>query len=113
MIQKSEILPPNWDDIDNESQHNPLNCPWTITSGNDTLTVVNTCLNWNFDYDYWIRVTAQPERNPNISKQIDIIKHNPLIVSLSEAPDDYEEIPELYLHSYQLHILGELLDSLF
>ena len=26
MPQKSENLPPNWDDIDDECQHIPLNC---------------------------------------------------------------------------------------
>ena len=113
MPQKSGNLPPNWDDIDDECQHFPLNCPWVITSGIETLTVLITCLKWTFNYDCWIRVTAHPEGNPNISKQIDIIKHNPLLVSLSEALDDYENFPEPHLNSYQLHILGELLDSLF
>ena len=113
MQQKSESLPPNWDDIDDESQHIPMNCPWTITSGNETLTVVITCLKWTFSYDFWITVTAQPERNLNISKQIDINMHNPFLVSLSEALDDCEDFPEPHLNSYQFHILGELLDSLF
>ena len=72
MPQKSEKLPPNWDDIDDECQHIPLNCPWTITSDNESLTVVITCLKWTFNYDFWIRVTAHPEGNPHISKQIDI-----------------------------------------
>ena len=58
MPQKSENLPPNWDDIYDECQHIPLNCSWTITSGNGTLTVVLTCLKWTFNYDFWIRVTA-------------------------------------------------------
>ena len=78
-----------------------------------TLTVVITCLKWTFNYDFWIRVTAHPEGNPNISKQLDINKHNPLLVFLSEALDVYENFSEPHLNSYQLHILGELLDSLF
>ena len=89
MPQKSVNLPPNWVDIDDECQHIPLNCPWTITSGNETLTVVITCLKWTFNYDFWIRVTAHPDGNPNILKQGDIIKHNPLLGSLSEALDEY------------------------
>ena len=113
MPQKIENVPPIWDDIDDECQHIPLNCPWTITSENETLTVVITCLIWTFNYDFWIRVTAQQEGNPNISKQIDINKHNPLLESLSEALDDYEDCTEHHLISYQLHIHGELLDSLF
>ena len=113
MPEKSESLTPNWDDIDDECQQVPLNCPWTITSGDETLTVVISCLKWTFTYEFWIRVTAHPEGNPNFSKQIDIIKHNPLLVSLSEALDDYEDFLELHINSYQLHVLGELLDSLF
>ena len=113
MPETSENLPPNWDDIDDECQHIPLNCPRTITSGNETLTVVITCLKRTFNYDFWIRVTAHPEGNPNISKQTDINKHNPLLVSLSEARDDYEHFPEPHLNSYQIYIFGELLDYLF
>ena len=113
MPQKSETLPPNWDDIDDECQHFPLNCPWIITSGTETLTVVLTCLKWTFRYDFWIRVTAHPEGNTNIPKQRDINKHNPLLESLSKALDEYEGFPEPHLNSYQLHFLGELLDSLF
>ena len=112
MPQKLEKLPLNWDVIDDECQHVPLNCPWTITSGNETLTVVITCLNSTFNHDIWIRVTVHPEENPIVSKQIDINKRNPLLESLSEALDDYKDFPEPQLNSYQVDILGELLDSL-
>ena len=110
MPQKAESLPPNWDDIDDECQHIPLYSQWTITSENETFTVVFTCLIWTFNYDFWIRMTAHSQRNPKISEQIDINKHNPLLVSLSEALDDYD-FPKPHLNSYQLHILGELLDT--
>ena len=67
-------------------------------------SIVIICMKWTFIYDFWIRVTAHPERNPNILKQIDIIKHNPLLVSLSKALDDYEDFtespPELPPNSY-------------
>ena len=112
MPHKLENLPPNWDDIEDECQHIPLNCPWAINSENETLTVI-TCLKWTFNYDFRIRVTALPEGNPNNSKQIDINKYNSLLESLSVALDDYEDFSEPHLISYQLHILGELLDSLF
>ena len=117
MPHKLENLPRNWDDIEDECQHIPLNCPWTITSQDVTLTVVITCLTltvvitclkWTFNCDFWIRITA----HPNFSKQRDINKHHPLLASLSEALNDYEDFPEPHLN-YQLHILGELLDSLF
>ena len=113
MPQKIEILPPNWDDIDDECQHILLNCPWTITSENETLPVVITWLKWTITYDFWIRVTAHPKGKPNISKQIDINQHHLILASLSEALNDYEDFPEPHLNSYQLHTLGELLDSLF
>ena len=113
MPQKSENLPPNWDDIDNECQHIPLNCPWTITSGIETLIVVITCLKRTFNCDFWATVPVHLERNPSFSKHIDNIKHNPLLVYLSEALDDYEDFLEPHLISNQLHILGELLGSLF
>ena len=112
MPQKSENLPPNWDEINDECRHNPLNCPRTITPGNETPRVVVTCLKWTFNYDFWIRVTAHPEGNPKILKQIDINKRNPLPESLSDALDEYEDFPEPHLNFFQLHVFGELLDSL-
>ena len=94
MPQNFESLPPNWDDIDDEGHYFLLNFLWSITSENETLTVVLTCLKWAFNYDFWIRVTAHPEGNPNVSKQKNITKHNPLLESLSEALDKYEDFPE-------------------
>ena len=113
MPQKSENFLPNWDEIDDECQPITLNCPWTITSGNETLTVVIIRLKWTLNYDFWIRVTAHPEGNPNISQQIEINRHNPLLASLSEALDVHEYFPEPHINFYQLQILGELFDSLF
>ena len=113
MPQTSENLPPNWDAIDDECQHIPLNCLWTITSGNESLRVVITCIKWTFNYEFWIRVTAHPEGNPSISNQTDINKNNPLLESLSEVLDEYEDFPEPHISSYQLQSLGKLLDSLF
>ena len=94
MPQESENLPANWDDIDDECHHIPFNYPWVITSGSETLTVVITCFKWTFNYDFWIRVTAHPEGNPKISEQTNINRHNPLLSSLSEALDEYEDFPE-------------------
>ena len=100
MPYKFENLPPNWDDIEDECQHIPLNCPWTITSEGENSTVVITCLKWTFNYDFWITVTAHPEGKPIISKRIDINKHDPLLESLSEALNDYEDFPEPHLNSH-------------
>ena len=112
MPQKIENLPLKWDDIDDECQHIILNCPWTITSENETLTVVIICLKWTFNYEFWKNVTAHSEVDPHISKQKDINKHNPLLESLPEALDEYEVFSEPLLNSDQLHIFEELLDSL-
>ena len=110
---KLENLPSIWDDLEDECQHFPLDCPRTITSENEFLTVVITCLKWTFNYGFWIKVTAHPDGNPNISKQRDINKRNRLLESASEALNDYKDFPEPHLNSCQLHILGELLDSFF
>ena len=104
MPQKFGNLPPNWDDIDDECQHIPMNCPWANTSENETQTAVTTCLKWTFKYDFWISVTAHPEGNPCFSE---------LLVPLSETLDDYEDFPEPHLNSYLLYTLGKLLDYLF
>ena len=110
---KRENLPPNWDDIEDECQHIPLNCPWTITSEDKTLTFVITCLKWTLYIGFWIRVTAHSERNPITSNQLAFNKNNLLLESPLETLNDYEEIPEPHLNSHQLRILGDLLEFLF
>ena len=113
MPQNFEKFPPTWDAIGEECQHIPLTCPRAITCEYGTPAFVITSLEWTFDYDFWIRVTAHPQENPSISKQINIDKHHPLLESLSEALNDNVKIPEPHLNSLQPHILGELLDFLF
>ena len=113
MPQKVEDLPPNWDDIIEECQHIPLKCPWTITCEDGTLALIITSLERTFNFDFLIKMTAHSEENPKISKQINIDKHHPLLESLSEALKDYVKLLEPHLNSFQLHILGELLDFLF
>ena len=77
MPQEFESLTMDLDERpEDEFQHFPLNCTWTITSEDENLTVIITCLKWTSNYDLWIRVTAHPEGNRNISKQWDINKHN-------------------------------------
>ena len=82
MPQSFENFPPNWDDIEEECQHVSLNCPWAIDCEDGTLAFNINCLKWTFNDDFWIRGTAQPEENPNISQPIDIDKHHPLLESL-------------------------------
>ena len=113
MPQNFDNPPPNWDAIGEECQYVPLTCPWTITCKDGTLEFIITSLEWTFNYDFWIRMTAHSEGNPIILKQINIDKHHPLLESLSAALNDYVKLPEPHLNSLQLHNLGELLDFLF
>ena len=96
----------------NECKHVPLNCPWTITSKEETLTVIITCLKWTFNYDFCIRVTAHPEGNSEVSKQIELDDYHPLLKSLSDALNLYEAFPEPHLNPFQLEILEELIEYL-
>ena len=113
MSQNFENLPPNWDEIKEDCENISLACPWTITCKDGTLEFIITSLEWTFNYDFWIRVTAHPEGNPNNLQQINIDKYHFLLESLSEALYDYAEYSEPHLNPYQLHILGELFDFLF
>ena len=96
----------------NEWKHVPLNCPWIITSKDETLTVIITCLKWTFNYDFWVRVTVHPEGNSGISKQTDLDDHHPLLKYLSDALSQYEAFLEPHLSSFQLELLDELIDYL-
>ena len=113
MPQNFENLPPNWEDNKEDCEHISLACPWTISCKDGTLEFIITSLEWAINHDFWIRVTAHSEGNPNISKKINIDKHHFLLECLSEALNDYVGLPEPNLNSLQLHILGELLDFLF
>ena len=113
MPQNFENFPPNCDDIEEECQYVPLTRPWIITCKDGTLQFIITSLEWTFNYEFWIRVTAHSEGIPKISKQINIDKHHPLLESLLEALNNYVKLPVPHLNSLQFHILGELLDFLF
>ena len=106
MPQKFENLPPNWDDIEAECQHVSLSWPWTITSGDETPAVIITSLEWTFNDDFWIRVTAYPEGSPKFSKRIDINKHHSWLESLSEA---FSTSPEPAPTSYSWRIIRLLI----
>ena len=76
MPQNFENPPTNWEAIEEEYQHVPLPCPWAITCGDGTLAFIITSLDWIFNNDFWITVTAHPEENPIISIQINIDEHH-------------------------------------
>ena len=113
MSQNSENFPPNWDANEEECQYVPLTCPWTITCKQGTLKFIITSLEWTFNSDLWMRVTAHSEGNPNLTKQINIDNYHALLESQSEGLNDYVTFPEPHLDSFQLHILGELLHFFF
>ena len=96
-----------------DCEHISLACPWIIFCKEGNLDFIITSLEWTFNHDFWIRMTARSEGNPYVLKQTNIDKHHPLLESLSEALNDYVELPEPHLNSLQLHTLGELLDFLF
>ena len=97
---------------DEDCKHIPLNCIWPITSQDTNLTVIITCLKRTFNFKFCIRVTAYQLGSPNISKQLDLDDHHPLLRSLTDALQLYEAFPELHLNSHQLESLEELMEYL-
>ena len=95
-----------------ECKNIPINCIWNITSGDTNLTVIITCLEWTFNFEFCVRVTAYQLGSPNNSKQIDLDDHHPLLRSLTDALQLYEVFPEPHLNSHQLKDLEELMEYL-
>ena len=62
-----------------------FNCPWTITTSNESITVNIIYLKWTFNYDFWIRVEGHPQRNPKVFQLLDIDELHPLFKSLATA----------------------------
>ena len=105
MPKKSESSITHLDDLpEEECNHIPLNCIWPITSQNTNQTVIITCLKWTFNFEICSRVTAYQLGAPNISKQIDLDDHHPLLRSLTAALLLYEAFPEPHLNYHQLEI---------
>ena len=86
----------------------PLSCSWTITSRDGILTVIITCLKWTCNYDFCVRVTG----SPNVSKQVDLDDHHPLLRSSTDAPNLYKAFPEPQLNTHELDFLEELIEYL-
>ena len=80
------------DDGFDEIQH--FNCPWTITSNYESITVNITYLNWIFIYDFWTPVEIHPQGNPIASQQLDIDGPHPLFKSVAKALLNYYKFPE-------------------
>ena len=113
MPKESENSTTHLDELpEEECKHIPLNSIWPITSPDTNLTVVVTCLKWTLSFEFCVRVTAHQLGSPNISKQIDLDDHHPLLRSLTDALHLYEAFPEPHLNSHQLEILEELMEYL-
>ena len=95
-----------------DCKHIPLNYFWPINSQDTSLTVSINCLKWTSNYEFCVRVTAYPLGTPNISKQIDLDDHHPLLRSLTDALNLYEAFPEPHLNSHQFENLQELMEYL-
>ena len=98
--------------FEDECKHTPLTWPWTITSNNESLTVIITCLKWTLNNDFSVRVTAHPQGAPIVSKQIDLDDHHPLLRPLRDVPNLCEAFPAPQLSTHHIHILGELMEQL-
>ena len=70
-----------------------FNCPWTITSNNESTTVNIHYLNWTFNYDFWIGAKSHPQGNPNASQLLDIEDFHPLFKSVATALLNYYKFP--------------------
>ena len=81
--QNSVVWKTLGDDGFDEIRH--LNCSWTITANNESITVNITYLKWIVSYDFWIRVKIDPQWNPNASQLLDIDELHPLFKSLATA----------------------------
>ena len=71
----------------------------------------NLC-KWTFILEFCVRVTAYQLGAPNISKQIDLDDHHPLLRSFTDALHLYEAFPEPHLNSHQLERLEELMEHM-
>ena len=89
-----------------------FNCPWTITTSNESITVNIIYLKWTFNYDFWIRVEIHPQGNPKAFQLLDIDELHPLFKSLATALLNYYEFPGPHLTDFQVHVYGELVDHL-
>ena len=77
-------------------------CPWTITSNNESITVIITYIKLTFNYDLWVRVKIHPQENPSISRQLDINELHPLFKSLTEALLKYYNFRNSFQTSFNL-----------
>ena len=113
MPQTFQSLITKLDEIpEKECKHLPLNCLWTPTSQDISLSVIITCLKWTSNYDFCVRKTAYSLGAPNISKQIDLDDCHHLLRPLTDALNLHEAFPEPHLNSHQNEILEELIEYL-
>ena len=98
------------DDWFDEIPH--FNCPWTITTNNESITVNIINIKWTLIYDFSISVEIHPQGNPKASQLLDLDEPHPLFKSLATALLNFYEFPEPHLNEFHLHVYGELIDHL-
>ena len=86
------------DDGFDEIQH--FNCPWTITTHNESITVNIIYLKRSFNYDFWTRVEIHPQGKPKAFQLSDIFEVHPLFKSLATTLLNHYEIPEPHLTEF-------------
>ena len=114
------LLPQNFENLildldkilEDECKYLPLNCPRTVISKDESLTLIITCSKRSFNNDFYVQVTAHPQGATNVSKQLDLDDLHSLHRSLTLALDLYEAFPEPQLNTQQLKNLEELTEHL-
>ena len=81
--QNSAVWNTLGDDGFDEIPH--FNCPWTITTSNESITVNITYLKWTSNYDFWIREEIHPQGIPKAFQLLEIDETHPLFKSLATA----------------------------
>ena len=113
MPQKFERLMLDLDGtLEDECKQISINCYWTVNSKAKNLTIIITCLKWTFNYDFCVRITAIPQRAPNVSKQIDLDDDHSLLRPLTDALSIYQVFHEPHLNKHRIEILGESIEYL-
>ena len=108
--QNSVVWETLGDDGFDEIQH--FNCPWTISTPNESVAGNITYLKWTFNYDFWVREEIHSHGNSKVSQLLDIDELHPLFKSLATALLNYYEFPQPHLSELQHHVYGELMDHL-
>ena len=89
-----------------------FNCPIKITTPSGITENFNIIrLKWSFTKPSFILITIHPVNSKSKVSTLVFASNKFLREQLSEALDNYAEEPESHITQFQLHILGELVDT--